>query len=172
VAGAGSGAGAAVDRAILAATRALAALAGAAIAAMLAIVVAAVVMRYVVGAPFRFTEELGGLLLAASLFAALPYTLADNLHIRVTLVSERLHGRAARGAWVLGQAVLVAFCAVFAWEAWQITELTLRLALRSEQARLPLAPWLILMTASVAACGAIAAWQALRPPPSPGALRL
>ncbi len=139
---------------------------------MLLIVVAAVVMRYVVGAPFRFTEELGGLLLAAALFAALPYTMAANLHIRVTLVSERLRGRAVRVAWVLGQAVLVAFCAVFAYEAWQVTAFTLRLALRSEQARLPLAPWLILMTASVALCGAIAAWQALRPPPPPAALRL
>lgn len=143
----------------------LAALAGAAIAVMTLIVVASVVMRYLVGAPFRFTEELGGLLLAACLFAALPYAIAANLNIRVTLVSERLSGVAARVAWVVGQAILVAFCAVFAYEAWQITELTLRLALRSEQARLPLGPWLVLMTASAAAGGAIAAWQALRPPP-------
>ncbi len=146
-------------------TRSLAALAGAAIAVMTLVVVASVVMRYIVGAPFRFTEELGGLLLAAALFAALPYAIAANLNIRVTLVSERLSGVAARIAWVIGQAVLVAFCAVFAYEAWQITDLTLRLSLRSEQARLPLGPWLVLMTASVAAGGAIAAWQALRPPP-------
>jgi hypothetical protein len=65
---------------------------------------------------------------------------------------------------VLAQAVAVAFCAIFALEARNIAEFTLRLELHREQSRLPLAPFLLLR-ASMALVGAIAAWQALRPPP-------
>jgi len=153
------------ERAILGLTRALAALAAAAGAGILLLVVAAVVMRYVVAAPFRFTEELAGLLLAQMVFLALPYTLAANLNIRVGLLSGRLAGRARRACWVLGQGVLVAFCLVFGWKAWELTEFTLRLGLKSEQARLPLAPWMVAMVAAVGLAAAIACWQALRPPP-------
>lgn len=155
----------AVDRALLLASRALLALSAAACAAILGLVLAAVVMRYAVAAPFRFTEELSGLLLSAMAFLALPFGMASNANIRVTLVTERLAPLPRRVFWVLGQAITVAFCAIFAWEAWGIAEFTTRLNLSSEQARLPLGPWTALMPAGLAAAGFIAAWVALRPPP-------
>ena len=157
-----------VDATILTTTRVMAAGAALSIAAILALVLAAVVMRYVVSAPFRFTEELAGLLLAASVFLALPYTIAAQESIRVGLVSDRLGGWPRRVAWLAGQAVLMAFAAVFVLEASKITAFTLRLGLKSEQARLDLGPWLVLMTAGAAACGLVALWQALRPPPESG----
>jgi TRAP-type C4-dicarboxylate transport system permease small subunit len=156
----------AVDQALLLLSRGLLALSAAACAGILGLVLAAVVMRYAVAAPFRFTEELAGLLLSAMAFLALPFGMSANANIRVTLVTERLGPAARRLFWVVGQAIMVAFCAVFALEAWNIAEFTLRLNLSSEQARLPLGPWVTLMPAAFAVTGCIAAWVALRPPPA------
>lgn len=161
-----------IDRALLLVSRALLAISAAACGAIFAIVLAAVVMRYAVAAPFRFTEELSGLLLAAMAFGALPWAMAGHANIRVTLVTERLPPPARRLAWVAGQLILVAFCAIFAREAFAIAEFTQRLGLRSEQSRLPLAPWLWWMVCSMALTGLIGAWWALRPPAADEAPRL
>jgi TRAP-type C4-dicarboxylate transport system permease small subunit len=155
----------AVDKGLLLISRGLLAVSAAACAGILGLVLAAVVMRYAVASPFRFTEELSGLLLSAMAFCALPFAMAANANIRVTLVTERLNGLPRRVFWVIGQAIMVAFCAIFAWESWGIAEFTLRLNLQSEQARLPLGPWTALMPAGFAFTGFVAAWAALRPPP-------
>lgn len=155
-----------VEAAILLAARALSALAAAACATVFVLVLLAVVMRYVAQSPFRFTDELSGLLLASMVFLALPFSLAAHHNIRVTLLTERLAPPARRTAWAVGQAIVVAFCCLVAWDAWKITAFTLRLGLRSEQARLDLGPWLIVFTAAFALCAAIAAWQGTRPSPA------
>ena len=146
-------------------SRGLAALAAACVAAMAAIVGAAVVMRYAAGAPFRFTEELAGLLLGATAFLALPHAIVAERSIRVTLVAERLPPLARRAAWVAAQAVFVAFAAIFAVEAWAIASFTMMLDLRTDLARLPLTPFMLGATGLVALAGALAAWRALMPPP-------
>ena len=156
----------AVDRALLLISRGLLALSAACCAAILGLVVAAVVMRYAIAAPFRFTEELSGLLLSALAFLALPFAMASHANIRVTLVTERLPPLAKRIAWMIGQVIMVAFCAIFAWESYGLAEFTWRLGLMSEQARLPLGPWVALMPACLGFTGLIAAWIALRPPPA------
>jgi TRAP-type C4-dicarboxylate transport system permease small subunit len=99
-------------------------------------------------------------------FLALPFSLASHQNIRVTLLTERLKGRAARGFWIVGQAIVVAFSLLVAWDAWKITAFTLRLGLKSEQARLDLGPWLVAFTGAFAVSAAIAAWQMVRPAPS------
>ena len=91
--------------------RALAAIAAAAGAAIFAFILAAVVMRYLVAAPFRFTEELSGLLLAMMVFLAMPMALVRDLNIRVTLVTVSLPALARRVAWVASELILVAFAA-------------------------------------------------------------
>lgn len=155
-----------IDHLFLLLSRGLLALSAAACAGILGLVVTAVVMRYAIAAPFRFTEELAGLLLSAATFLALPFAMTANANIRVTLVTERLPPPARRVAWVIGQLITVAFCAIFAWEAWGIADFTNRLNLMSEQARLPLGPWVMLMPATLTLTGLIAARLALRPPPT------
>ncbi|MEM8854303.1 MAG: TRAP transporter small permease [Pseudomonadota bacterium] len=157
-----------IDTAIVWAARGLAALGAAMVAAIFIIVLAAVVMRYLVSAPFRFTEELSGLLLAMTVFLTLPFTLAAHRSIRVTIVSDRVGGTLRRILWVVGQGVLVAFASVFAYEAYKITEFTVMLNLRTEVSRLDLAPFMVAMTVAVAVAAFIGAWQALRPPPDTG----
>jgi TRAP-type C4-dicarboxylate transport system permease small subunit len=151
-------------------TRAMAALGAAAIAGIAALVVLAVVMRYALGAPFAFTEELAGLLMVASVFLGLPFVLATHAHIRVGLLHDRTSGLLRRLLWLLGQLVFVAFAAVFVRDAWADARFTLMLNLRSEVARIDLAPFVISMAVGIAIAGLVAAWQMLRPPPEPATL--
>lgn len=157
-----------LDAAVLFVARVLATLAAAAVASMAAIVVASVVMRYALGAPFRFSEELAGLLLAMAAFLAMPLTVAADLNIRVSLLVDRVPGPTRRGLFVFSQLILLAFGIVFLVEAWKLAEFTLARNLKTEQARLVLAPWMIVMAAAIALVSLLAVWRALRPPPAPG----
>lgn len=155
-----------IDRAILWVARLLAALGAGCVAVMATLTVAAVLMRYVVGAPFRFTEELGGLMLVCAVFLGMPWVLASHANIRVTLASDRAPAPLRRALWVLGQLVLIAFAAVFFRDALADAQFTQKLRLRSEVARLPLAPFVWVMVGMAGMLVAIGAWQALRPPPA------
>jgi TRAP-type C4-dicarboxylate transport system permease small subunit len=143
-------------------------LAGLANLAIFVVVLLAVGMRYVVGAPRPETEELSGLLLAMSVFLAMPLTIIANLNIRVTLVTERLSGAARRISWIAGELILLTFLLVFAREAWIFYSTALRFSERSEQAQLSLAPWKLAAFAILAVCVVCALWRAWRPPPKTG----
>ena len=148
---------------VLLLTRTLAALGAACVAVLAVLTVAAVVMRYGLGAPFRFTEELGGLLLVTSVFLGLPHVLASNANIRVTLLSDKAKGPLGRGVWILGQLILVAFAAIFLRDALAEAQFTQKLNLRSEMARIPLSPFVWLMVAGMGLVAFIGAFQALGP---------
>jgi len=151
------------ERALRIMAGALAGVGAAALAGIFLLVLAAVVMRYVWGRPFGFTEELSGLLMTLAVFTLLPSTMLAETNIRVTVLSERLPALGQRLLFLFGQLLLLVFCAVFVREAWGIYEFTAKLGLMSEQSRLPLAPFLLLGTVAVAAAGAAGAWRALRP---------
>lgn len=152
-----------IERVLRGVAGACAAVGAASLAGIFVLVLAAVVMRYGWSRPFPFTEELAGLFMTVAVFTLLPATVIDERHIRVTVLSERLAPAAQRVLFVAGQVVLLAFVAVFVWQAWAITEFTHMLGLKSEQSRLPLAPFLALATASMALAGVVGAWRALRP---------
>jgi TRAP-type C4-dicarboxylate transport system permease small subunit len=120
-------------------------------------------MRYIWGRPFGFTEELSGLLMTLAVFTLLPSTVLGEINIRVTVISERLPALGQRLLFLLGQLLLLVFCAVFVYEAWGIYAFTAKLGLLSEQSRLPLAPFLLIGTVAVAAAGIAGAWRAIRP---------
>lgn len=153
------------DRVILWITRALGALGAACIAAMAVLTVLAVVTRYAVGAPFAFTEDLAGLMLVSAVFLGMPYALATHAHIRVNIAYDRTRGWLRRCLFVLGQLVFLAFAAVFFRDARADLNLTMMLNLKSEVARIPLAPFVAMMSIGVALAALVAAWQMLRPPP-------
>lgn len=169
---AGRRAGDLIERALRLVAGALAGIGAAALAGIFLLVLAAVVMRYIWGRPFGFTEELSGLLMTLAVFTLLPSTVLGEINIRVTVVSERLPALGQRLLFLLGQLLLLVFCAVFVYEAWGIYEFTAKLGLLSEQSRLPLAPFLLIGTLAVAAAGVAGAWRAVRPtrPHSDGAV--
>lgn len=154
-----------IDAVIMWLTRALAALGAACIAGMATLVVLAVVMRYAAGAPFAMTEELAGMLMVSAVFMGMPFVLATHAHIRVGLVYDNAQGWFRRVLWLLGQLVFVVFAAIFFRDALADFRFTQMLNLRSEVARIQLAPFVGLMVGGIALSGLVAAWQMLRPPP-------
>lgn len=154
-----------VERVLRGLVGALAGVGAAALAGIFLLVFAAVVMRYVWGRPFGFTEELSGLLMTITVFTLLPATVLHEINIRVTVLSERLPARGQSVLHIIGQMILIAFCIIFVREAWAIYDFTARLRLMSEQSRLPLAPFLFIATGSMAVAALAGAWRALRPSP-------
>ena len=155
-----------LDRVILWVTRAFGALGAACIAGMAALTVLAVVMRYAFGAPFAFTEDLAGLMLVSAVFLGMPYALATHAHIRVNIAYDRARGWLRRGLFLLGQLIFLSFAAVFFRDALADLNLTMRLNLKTEVARIPLAPFVAMMSIGIALAALVAAWQMLRPPPA------
>jgi TRAP-type C4-dicarboxylate transport system permease small subunit len=110
-------------------------------------VVLSAFMRYMIGAPFYFSDELVGLLTAAMFLLALPNGLVNNSHLRITLVVDRLppFGRAIAEA--VAKLILVAFATVFMVQSYHFTIDSYNFGSRSEMAEILLYPWMALMPA-------------------------
>jgi TRAP-type C4-dicarboxylate transport system permease small subunit len=97
------------------------------LAALFMIGVLVMVLLSLLGRMFQFyipgTDAYAGYAMAGAGFLALAHTLKSGEHIRVTLIIDKLTGRARRGLelWSLSVAVLLAgLLAVYAWRlAWQ-----------------------------------------------------
>lgn len=63
----------------------------------------------------RGTDAVAGYCMAAAIFLAMPYTLRAGDHIRVTLVLQRLGGKARRGMELFCLVAAVLLSAYFAW---------------------------------------------------------
>lgn len=124
-----------------------------------AFVALSAIMRYLVGAPFAFTEEFVGLLFSAMVFLALPYCTYADRHIRVTLVRDSLPAAWRRRAALASTLFTVAFCAVYGHFAFEFAWTSLELNARSDIGRIPLWPW---MAAMPFACLAMAVAALLR----------
>ena len=85
-----------VERVLRAIAGALAAVGAFSLAGIFVLVFASVLMRYVWGQPFNFTEELSGLLMTLAVFTLLPATVLKEVHIRVTVLSGLTQGALQR----------------------------------------------------------------------------
>lgn len=121
-------------------------LATAALVAMTVLVVLSSVMRYFVGAPFRFTEEFVGLLFAAMAFLVWPLATLRNEHIEASFISSRLPERAQPFLRAISAAAMIAFCIIFGWHAYEFAALSLKLDARSDVADLSLFGWMAVMS--------------------------
>ena len=153
----------AVERALLGLCTAVSAIGAASLAGMFALVLAAVVMRYGWNRPLALTEELCGLLMTLAVFTLLPMTVLKEINIRVTVVSQALPAVGQRVLFVLGQLILWAFVAVFVYQAGGISEFTSMLGLKTEQSRLPLAPFMWTATVAMGLVGVVGVWRTFYP---------
>ena len=124
----------------------LAAFAGAAIVALTG---ASVAMRYFANAPFRFTEELVGLLMTAAFFLALPLVTLRAEHVRVQVFVNALPARLRRAAVVLANLFGIGFCLWFVWLALPWFEFAFQRGIKTEVARLLMYPWMALLPLSL-----------------------
>jgi TRAP-type C4-dicarboxylate transport system permease small subunit len=130
-------------------SRALLVLGAASVLVMTALVVLASIMRYAVGSPFRFTEELVALLYAAMMFLTIPLCTIKNQHIGMNLVVEMAGPGARRILRLLACLVTLAFTIWFIVESWKFSAFAQSLGSRTEQVDLLLWPWMALMPGSM-----------------------
>lgn len=125
----------------------LAAIAGCAIVALIG---ASVTMRYFAFAPFRFTEELVGLLMTAAFFLALPQATYRAEHVRVLVIVSALPDGARKWVQRLSVVFGAAFCLWFLALCLPWLEFAIDRKIKTEVGRLLMYPWMALLPASMA----------------------
>lgn len=87
------------------------------LAALVALTVVAVFMRYVIGKPFGWTEEIQMMLLVWSVFSGASIAFRERGHIAIDLLTNALPEKIQRGVevivWIL---VMISLCLIFKLE--------------------------------------------------------
>lgn len=109
-------------------------------------------LRYIVGSPIYFSNELAGLLFFSLTFLTIPHVLNIGRHIRIDLVVKPLPVPLQRAASFLASLVLIAFCAVFIYESWDFMQFSMIIDSRSNISGILLWPWMTLMPLSFLLC--------------------
>ena len=138
-----------VERLLAPVLRALAILAALAGAAIVGLIGASVAMRHFANAPFRFTEELVGLLMTAAFFLALPLVTLRAEHVRVQFFVNALPPRLRWAVAVMANLLGLAFCLWFVWLALPWFEFAFQRSIKTEVARLLMYPWMALLPLSL-----------------------
>lgn len=119
-------------------------------AVLAAFIVLATVMRYFLGAPLSFTEELVGLLFISMIFCGLPSLTLRGQHVAVTLIAENMRPWMSELMARLAAFGTLIFCLWFGYLAWDYLQTTLMLHARTAGTRLILWPWVAVMPLSCA----------------------
>jgi TRAP-type C4-dicarboxylate transport system permease small subunit len=102
-------------------------------------------MRYLVGAPFHFSDELVGLLFMAMAFLAIPLLQMRRRHISVDILTHIMPPKLQKLAELTATLILIAFGAAFIAVSYQYTAFSKLLDSHSEMGDLLLWPWMALM---------------------------
>ena len=113
------------------------------------LLVGSVTMRYLTYTPFRFTEELVGLLMTSAFFLALPLVTLHSKHARVLILISSLPDKIK--PWVAGLASLfgVVFCAWFTLLCIPWLEFAYDRQIKTEVGRLIMYPWVSILPLSM-----------------------
>lgn len=128
---------------------ALAVLATLAGVGIVALVGTSVVMRHVANAPFRFTEELVGLLMTAAFFLALPLATLNSDHVKVQIFVSALPVRVAAWVGIAATGFGLLFSLWFFWLAVPWFEFAFQRSIKTEVGRLLMYPWMALVPLSM-----------------------
>ena len=134
---------------VLVALAVIAAVAGCAIVVLIG---ASVTMRYFAFAPFRFTEELVGLLMTAAFFLALPLATYRAEHVRVLVIVSSLPDAARKWVRRLSAIFGAAFCLWFLALCLPWLEFAIDRNIKTEVGRLLMYPWMALLPLSMILC--------------------
>ncbi len=124
----------------------LAAVAGAAIVCLIG---ASVTMRYLAYTPFRFTEELVGLLMTAAFFLSLPLVTLRAEHVRVLILVKSLPPPARRWAALVAALFGACFCVWMFALCLPWLEFAYDRTIRTEVGRVLMYPWMALLPLSL-----------------------
>lgn len=145
----------------------LGAVVGSLIFAMMAVTFVDVVGRYFFNSPLQGSYELTEVMLAVSIFAALPLTTLMREHVTVDLFQPMFRGRAAGAANVFAALVSATTLGGFAWRLWVQAMDMARYGDASLFLNIPYAPVAIFM-AAMSAVSAVCALALLVRRPTNG----
>ena len=128
---------------------AMAVLATVAGSAIVTLIGASVTMRYFAFAPYRFTEELVGLLMTAAFFLALPLVTLRAEHVRVLVIVSALPDHARRWVAVVAGLFGALFCLWFFVLCLPWLEFAFDRNIKTEVGRLLMYPWMALLPLSM-----------------------
>jgi len=110
---------------------------------------ASVVMRRLANAPFRFTEELVGLLVTAIVFLALPLVTLQARHVHVQIAVNALPAGTRRWVGRVAGVLGSLFCLWIVMLSVPWLEFAVDRMIRTEVSRLLLYPWMALLPISL-----------------------
>lgn len=116
---------------------------------IVALVGTSVTMRHIAQAPFRFTEELVGLLMTAAFFLALPLVTLNAQHVRVQILVTALPPRLQQWVSVVAAVLGVLFTAWFFWLCVPWFEFAYLRSIKTEVGRLLMYPWMAVLPISM-----------------------
>lgn len=116
-------------------------------------------MRYIVGAPFAFTEDFVGLLFCAIIFLVLPSVQWSNRHITVDLFSASADTALGKAQLFGRTALTLLFTIWFGVEAFDFAYYAFKNKSATLVGSLPIYPWVGVIVVSVAIMGFIALKQ-------------
>ncbi|MFO1325188.1 MAG: TRAP transporter small permease [Burkholderiales bacterium] len=113
------------------------------------------ISRYVFSLSLPETEDLGGLLFAAVLFATIPYVAQRGTDIRVTLFVDRYSRRAKRWMRVVSALLVLNFACIFGIVAFEFAAVSYRVGAESAVGRIVLYPWMGVIPISMVLLGLV-----------------
>ena len=131
-------------------------------AVMACFVVLSSVMRYAVGSPFHFTEELVGLLFCSMVFLVLPGVQFRSRHIKVDLLTNRFGARVTKLQRLSASGLTIVFGIAFGWEAYDYFAYVYERGSVTYIGDIPLFPWVGVIVFAVCWATLVAIWQLIR----------
>jgi TRAP-type C4-dicarboxylate transport system permease small subunit len=119
-------------------------------------------MRYFLGSPFHFTEEVVALIFLVMVFLTLPYATNHRRHIQVTVLTQLLTDRWQTIAVIFNSVGILVFAIWYTILSFEFTAFAERIGAISDQASIPLWPWMALIPISVGLTALIVFLQLIR----------
>jgi len=119
---------------------------------MTAFVFLSSVMRYIFGSPFKFTENVVGLLFVLMVFIAMASVTLRSGHIEVDIVRSLSGERIQKVTLTLSRLITTFFFGIISWLTFNFFQTSYELGARAAESRMLLWPWIIVML-----CGSISA---------------
>ena len=131
--------------------------------AMAALVVLGVAMRYFVGSPLAFSDELVGLLFVLIAFAILPSSELRHRNISVTLITDMMSPRLKTVARIARLVLVIAFALAFSKLAIDFAITSATFDARMDSLNVSIVPWILIIPIAALLAGLIALVRLFRP---------
>jgi TRAP-type C4-dicarboxylate transport system permease small subunit len=118
--------------------------AGIALGIVVCLVAGSAIMRYVFGSPFRFTEEIVGLLFAAMAFFSIAYCALCDREIKVDIIYESISKPLQRAGQFIAAIARLIFAVWIGLLVYDFASLSFRIGSRTDMTGIILWPWMSL----------------------------